>query len=136
MFSTTTIASSTAIPTASTRPNSVRLLIEKSKAAITAKVPTSEIGMATIGMTAARQDCRNRSTTMTTSSIASKIVTYTSCTDCSMNFVGLKAIVAATPDGRSCSISCRRFSIERAVSSAFEPGRWKMGTGSAVLPSR
>jgi hypothetical protein len=40
-------------------------------AAITAKVPTSDTGMAMIGMIAGRQPCRNTSTTMTTSSIAS-----------------------------------------------------------------
>ena len=70
-FSTTTMASSTTMPTASTRPNSVRLLIEKPSAAITAKVPTSDTGIAMIGMIAGRQPCRNTSTTMTTSTIAS-----------------------------------------------------------------
>ncbi len=70
-FSTTTMASSTTMPTASTRPNSVRLLIENPSAAITAKVPTSDTGIAMIGMIAGRQPCRNTSTTMTTSSIAS-----------------------------------------------------------------
>ena len=63
-FSTTTIASSTTMPTASTRPNSVRLLIENPSAAITAKVPTSDTGIAMIGMMAGRQPCRNTSTTM------------------------------------------------------------------------
>ena len=74
MFSTTTMASSTAIPTASTRPNSVRLLIENPNAPITAKVPIKAIGMATMGMMAARQDCRNTMITSTTSAIASKMV--------------------------------------------------------------
>ena len=70
-FSTTTIASSTTMPTASTSPNRVRLLIENPNAAITAKVPTSDTGMAIMGMIAGRQPCKNTSTTMTTSSIAS-----------------------------------------------------------------
>ena len=70
-FSTTTIASSTTMPTASTRPNRVRLLIENPSAAITAKVPTSDTGMAMIGMMAGRQPCKNTSTTITTSAIAS-----------------------------------------------------------------
>src|SRR6266576_748537 len=55
----------------STSPNRVRLLIENPSAAITAKVPTSETGIAMIGMIAGRQPCKNTSTTMTTSSIAS-----------------------------------------------------------------
>ncbi len=70
-FSTTTMASSTTIPTARTRPNKVRLLMEKPSAAITAKVPTSDTGIAMIGMIAGRQPCRNTSTTTTTSSMAS-----------------------------------------------------------------
>src|ERR1019366_1211344 len=51
-FSTTTMASSTTMPTASTRPNRVRLLIAKPSAAIAAKVPTRETGIATMGMMA------------------------------------------------------------------------------------
>ena len=54
------------MPIASTRPNSVRLLIEKPSAAITAKVPISETGIATIGTIAVRQDCRNTIITRTT----------------------------------------------------------------------
>ena len=41
---------------------------------MTAKVPISETGIATIGMIAARQVCRNRITTSTTSATASKMV--------------------------------------------------------------
>ncbi len=54
-FSTTTIASSTTMPIAKTRPNSDRLLSEKPNIAMKKKVPTREIGMARMGMTAARQ---------------------------------------------------------------------------------
>ena len=57
--STTTIASSTTMPMASTRPNSVRLLRLKPIAAITAKVPTIATGTAIRGMIADRQFCRN-----------------------------------------------------------------------------
>ena len=75
-FSTTTMASSTTMPIASTRPNSDRLLRLKPSADITAKVPISETGIATIGMIAARQVCRNRITTTTTSATASKMVLH------------------------------------------------------------
>ena len=88
-FSTTTIASSTTMPIASTRPNSDRLFRLKPRADMTAKVPISETGIATIGMIAARHVCRNRMTTMTTSATASKMVLMTSSTDCWMNSVGL-----------------------------------------------
>ena len=62
--STTTIASSTTMPIASTRPNSVRLFRLKPSAAMTANVPTMATGTATSGMTADRQFCRNSSTTI------------------------------------------------------------------------
>ncbi len=43
-----------------------------------AKVPISDTGIAITGMIAARQLCRNRNTTPTTSRIAMKIVVITS----------------------------------------------------------
>ena len=87
-FSTTTMASSTTMPIASTSPNSDRLLSENPNTLIMKKVPTSEIGIATIGMTAARQVCRNSTMTRTTRTTASKIVSITALTDCWMNCVG------------------------------------------------
>jgi len=48
-------------------------------------VPISDTGMATMGMIAARQVCRNRMTTRTTSMMASPIVSSTASTDCWMN---------------------------------------------------
>ena len=46
-------------------------------------------GIATIGMMAARQVCRNRMTTRTTRTIASAMVSVTASIDCWMNSVGL-----------------------------------------------
>ena len=77
-FSTTTMASSTTMPMASTSPNSDSVLIEKPKPSRTAKVPTIEIGTATSGMIEARQVWRNSTTTITTSRIASNSVLTTS----------------------------------------------------------
>ena len=51
---------------------------------MTKKVPTSETGIATIGMIAARQVCRNRMMTMITRTVASNSVFTTSSTDCLM----------------------------------------------------
>ena len=87
-FSTTTIASSTTIPIASTRPKSERMLSEKPSAAIAANVPTSETGIATSGITLARQFCRKTSTTTTTSATASYSVVITSRIDSATNRVG------------------------------------------------
>ncbi len=77
------------MPIASTRPNSDRLLRLKPNAASVAKVPTSETGIATIGMIAARQLCRNRSTTSATRSTASNRVCFTASMEAAMYSVGL-----------------------------------------------
>ena len=68
------MASSTTMPTDSTSPNSVSMLSEKPNACMTAQVPISDTGMATTGMSVARQVLRNSSTTSTTSTVASRIV--------------------------------------------------------------
>ena len=86
-FSTTTIASSTTIPIASTRPKSERLLRLKPNAAMNTNVPTIATGTATSGISVARQFCRNRSTTRATSRIASRSVLSTSAFDSSMKGV-------------------------------------------------
>src|SRR5471032_2937345 len=70
-FSTTTIASSTTIPIASTMPNNDNALIEKPNASSSEKVPMIDTGTANNGIIDARQVCRNTITTSTTSAIAS-----------------------------------------------------------------
>ncbi len=72
--STTTIASSTTRPIASTRPKSERVLIEKPSRGKTAKAPISETGTVSSGISVARQLCRKTKTTNTTSAIASRSV--------------------------------------------------------------
>ncbi len=59
-FSTTTIASSTTIPIASTRPKSVSRLIENPSASIPANVLTSATTIATAQMSVVRTLCRKR----------------------------------------------------------------------------
>ena len=70
-FSTTTMASSTTMPMASTRPNRDKLFNENPNSAIAANVPTSDTGTAMSGMMDARHVCRNSTTTNTTSRMAS-----------------------------------------------------------------
>ena len=86
-FSTTTIASSTSRPIASTMPNSVSVLIEKPATASTAKVPSSTTGTAMVGISVARQFCRNRNMTRKTRTIASISVSTTWWTDSLTNGV-------------------------------------------------
>jgi hypothetical protein len=76
------------MPIASTRPNSVSVLIEKPSASSTANVPIIDTGTASSGMIDARQVCRNSTTTMTTSSTASSSVAITDLIDARTNTVG------------------------------------------------
>ena len=82
--STTTIASSTTMPMASTSPKSVRLFRLKPTTAMAAKVPTMATGTAMSGMIDARQPCRNTSTTSATRITASRKDLNTSPTDSRM----------------------------------------------------
>ena len=82
-FSSTTMASSTTMPIASTMANSVRVLIEKPTIHRPAKVPIRDTGTAIIGMMVARTVCRNTKTTSTTRMAASKMVLTTSLMDAS-----------------------------------------------------
>ncbi len=88
-FSTTTMASSTTMPMASTNPNRDRLFSENPNTFITANVPMSATGIEHNGMIVARHVCRNTSTTITTSTMASNSVSSTALMDWEMNVVGL-----------------------------------------------
>ncbi len=62
------------MPIASTRPKSVRLFRLNPIAAITAKVPMMATGTAIRGINDDRQFCKNTSTTIATSTMASNSV--------------------------------------------------------------
>ena len=64
--STTTMASSTTMPIASTRPNMVRVLIEKPSSGKKMNVPISDTGTVSSGMIVARKLWRNTNTTRLT----------------------------------------------------------------------
>ncbi len=76
-FSTTTMASSTSRPIASTMASMVSVLIEKPAAASTPKVPSSTTGTASVGISVARMFCRNNRMTRNTRPIASNSVLTT-----------------------------------------------------------
>ena len=100
MFSITTIASSTTMPVASTMPNSVSVLIEKSNSLMNAKVPMSETGMVTAGITVLRQFWRNRNITMITRTMASPSVFSTSTIDSRTTLTLSKASSHSSPGGK------------------------------------
>jgi hypothetical protein len=72
--STTTIASSTTMPIASTSASSEIVLIEKPNTGNSTNVPISETGTASSGISVARQPWRKMKTTMMTRTIASTSV--------------------------------------------------------------
>ena len=75
MFSTTTMASSTTMPTASTIASNVSRLMVNPKAIMRASAPTRESGMAMIGMSTERSEPMNRKMTiMTMSSVSIRVV--------------------------------------------------------------
>ena len=86
-FSTTTIASSTSRPIASTTPNIVRVLMLNPNAARTPKVPSSTTGTAIVGMSVARKFWRKRYMTRNTRRIASTSVFTTSSIESRTNGV-------------------------------------------------
>ena len=92
-FSSTTMASSTTMPMASTSANRVSVLIENPASHRPAKAPIKDTGTAIIGISVARQVCRNRNTTPSTSSAASKMVIVTSLIEASTKRVVSKGIV-------------------------------------------
>ena len=89
VFSTTTMASSTTMPIARTRPKRVSVLIENPKALMTANVPTSETGMVRVGISVVRQSCRKTKTVRITSPMAMRSVWTTSSIDTRTNSVVL-----------------------------------------------
>jgi len=77
-FSTTTMASSTSSPMASTMANMVSMLMENPNSASTPKVPSSTTGTAMVGIRVARRLPRNRYMMRNTRMIASMSVLTTS----------------------------------------------------------
>jgi hypothetical protein len=100
MFSSTTIASSTTRPIASTIASSVSVLIVKPKAYISANEPTSDTGIVTSGISVARRLRRKKKITSTTSTTASAIVVNTESIERSMNTDESYAMLILMPCGR------------------------------------
>ena len=76
-FSTTTIASSTTMAIASTKPKRVRVFTENPNKCMTAKVQISDTGMVRDGIITARQFCKNNKiTSMTSDAVLDKCYQY------------------------------------------------------------
>ena len=122
--STTTMASSTTIPIASTRPSSESTLMEKPSRGNTMNVATSETGTVSRGISVARQFWRNTKTTRMTSTTASNRVVMISWMPTLMDRVVSMVSWYATSLGKAVAISVMAFSTASLTRSAFEPGVW------------
>ena len=129
MFSSMTIASSTTNPTDSVRAISERLSTLKPSRYITANVPTSDIGIARLGISVARRFRRNRKITRITSPSVSTSVNFTSSTDARIDAERSYSSLIVTHAG-----SCSRNDGSRALTAlttatVFVPGcRWIAST--------
>ncbi len=122
--STTTIASSTTIPIASTRPSRESVLIEKPSIGKTMKVATSETGTVSSGISVARQFCRKTKTTSSTRITASTRVCRISEIPSVTDSVVSSEISYFRSSGKRCDSPAIVVLIVSATSSAFDPGVW------------
>jgi hypothetical protein len=122
--STTTMASSTTMPIASTIANSVERLMVKPSAAIAANAPMMVTGTVVAGTSMARQSCRNSRMTASTRRPASISVMYTSRTDAETNVVVSNGVSYLIPAGNARASSAIFFSTAFSTSSALAPGDW------------
>ncbi|MNC85882.1 hypothetical protein D3C83_15010 [compost metagenome] len=124
MFSIITIASSTTKPVAMVSAISVRLLTLNPARYITPKVPTSDSGTATLGMTVPASVRRNRKITSTTSATASISSNCTSSTEARMVVVRSVSSDTSKAAGR-VAVNCGNRRFTRSTTSiTFAPG-WR-----------
>ncbi|CAK0369081.1 Uncharacterised protein [Burkholderia pseudomallei] len=122
MFSTTTIASSTTSPIASTIASSVSRFSEKPAASISAAEPTSDSGIVSTGMITARNEPRNRKITTTTIAIASVSVERTSAIDALTKRAPSNMFAISTLAGLLRSIAGSTAPTPRTISSGLPAG--------------
>ncbi|EKQ63186.1 hypothetical protein WS7_03280 [Xanthomonas citri pv. malvacearum str. GSPB2388] len=99
-------------------------MIEKPSRYNAANVPTTDTGTASNGMIEARQVCRNRITTSTTSSTASSNVCTTALIESRTNTVGSYAADQAMSCGNCFSSSAILARTASDNSIALAPGDW------------
>src|SRR3989442_6536225 len=124
MFSMTTIASSTTKPVAMVRAISEKLSRLKPSRYITPKEPTRERGTAMLGITVTQRFRRNRKITRTTREMVRTRVSWTSCTEARMVWVGSAAILIRIEGGTEAWSSGIRALTWSETSMTLAPG-WR-----------
>ena len=122
--STTTMASSTTSPMASTRPISAIVLMENPSSGNMAKVPISETGTARAGIRVARQPCRKMNTTMITRISASYRVFRISLMPSRTDWVVSRGMLYSRSDGKFFFTSSINRVTPSTAAIAFDPGSW------------
>ena len=134
--STTTMASSTTRPIASTNPKSERVLIVKPSRGKTMKVPINDTGTVINGIRVARQLCRKRYTTRVTSTTATTRVLTISLRPWVTGSVVSSETSYSRSGGNLVFNSSMTFLTWVATASAFEPflsSRTTFGCESSAL---
>ena len=135
--STTTMASSTTMPIASTIANNDNWLMEKPTVYMPTSVPSSAEGTTSVGMSVARKLCRNTSITRNTSATASQSVISTSWIATRMNGIEVNPQNQLTPVGKLACSSRIFASTAPATCSALAPGAsWMAKAPTGVVPTR
>ncbi len=131
--STTTIASSTTVPMASTRAKSVRMLSENPDSITMANVPSSDTMIEIDGIIVALIFCRKKNTTSITSMMAMISVSTTLCIAAKRKSSLVCMVTNSSPAGIFC-FSCSHSCVMRAFTSvALAPGDWNI---SIIQPGR
>ena len=124
--STTTMASSTTVPMASTSANSVRMFSEKPASMTMAKVPSSDTMTESDGIIVALKFCRKKNTTSTTRMIAIISVSTTLSIAAKRKSSDVIIVTNSSPAGIVFSMSSQTFVMRAFTSVALAPGDWKI----------
>ena len=124
--STTTMASSTTVPMASTNAKSVSRLREKPTTLATAKVPTKEMMMETEGTMVALKSCRNRYTIKITRMMAMISVSITLCMEACRKSSEVSNCLNSNPAGKLFESFSSTWLISALTWVALAPGAWLM----------
>ncbi len=119
--STTTMASSTTVPMASTRAKSVRMLMLNPATFRQANVPTSETTMESDGISVLLKSCRKKYTTKMTSRMAITKVSTTSWIDSKRKSLVSWKVTNFNPLGNSDFISSNSLLMVLLTSVMFTP---------------
>ena len=122
MFSTTTMASSTIKPVASTKAKRVRMLMEKPSSQIAATVPINATGIAAAGIKVGRSAPMNKNMIATTTPIAIIRLKITSWTAPRIKCASSEILTSRTSSRRRSRRSITR-STAAEISMVFECGR-------------